>query len=78
MIVHLLFNTYRFGVNNQWWCTFDSMFGKPWKDRVKPKQWLQSYRGMKFRAIGCYFVAKPWKLFPRYYKNKVRNQAKED
>lgn len=51
LIIHLLFNTYRFGVNNQWWSEFDSMFGKPWyKIRLR-----QNYQCMKFRAIHCGF-----------------------
>lgn len=65
-IIHLLFRTYRFGVNNSWWSEFDSMFGLPFSQR-----WhlIKQYRGMRFRAfIG--FVSKDvaCKLFPHTAK----------
>ena len=57
MAVHLLFGTYRFGVNNKWWSLWDSMFGKPWRKRINPFQIYKNYKGMKFRAQACYFVS---------------------
>ncbi len=54
--IHLCLRTQRFGVNNQWWSSFSSMFGTPW--------WIQlwaiftvfplvrNYRTMKWRAGG--------------------------
>ena len=52
--VHLLFRTKRFGVNNQWWNSYDSIFG--WCNKkilysiltVKPV--IRNYKGMKLRA----------------------------
>jgi len=49
LITHLLFGTYHFGVNNEWWCpSYRSMFGLPWY-----KRWhlINRYKEMKFRAI---------------------------
>jgi len=71
LVIHLLFRTYRFGINNRWWSEFDSMFGLPvWQ------RWhlIRAYKMMRFRACACYFVAKPWKLFPRYMRRK-HNQS---
>ena len=65
MIIHLLFRTYYFGVNNQWWVEWPSIFGLPWRQR-----WhlIREYKAMRFRAYHCYFVQYPEKLFPRYHK----------
>ena len=53
-MIHLLFRTKRFGVNNQWWNSFDSMFGvgnlRKIYDILTLKQILNNYRMMKFRA----------------------------
>ena len=66
MLIHLIFRTKRFGVNNQWWGSFDSLWG--WNNskkviaiiRVKPL--IQNYKGMIFRsAIG--FI--PWDDFTK-------------
>ena len=64
--VHLLFRTYPFGVNNEWWCYYPSMFGLPFR-----KRWhlIRQFKGMRFRAeIG--FVSKETfiKLFPNQAK----------
>lgn len=54
MCIHLLIRTKRFGVNNEWWGLFDSLFGWPmWKIifgilTVRPI--IDNYRSMKFRA----------------------------
>jgi len=47
--LHLLLGTYRFGVNNDWWSPFDSMFGIPLADRT-PERILENFRRMKFRS----------------------------
>ena len=73
IIVHLLFSTYRFSVNNMWWSDFDSMFGVPWHKRT-PRKIIENYRGMKFRATACYFVSTETQkfLFPKWYKKKFK------
>ncbi len=67
LVIHLLFRTYHFGVNNRWWSDFDSMFGLSLR-----KRWhlITQYKLMRFRACECYFVQEPWKLFPLYWKKK--------
>jgi len=68
-IIHLLLGTYRFGVNNKWWCDFPSIFGIPIYKRT-PRRIYQNYQKAKFRALYCYFIntetAK--KLFPSHFK----------
>ncbi len=58
--VHLIFRTKRFGVNNQKWSTFDSMFGvstrQIWSDIFKIKPILMNWKRMKFRAKAAYFL----------------------
>jgi len=69
LIIHLIFRTYRFGVDNKWWSEFDSIFGLPiWK------RWhlIREYRMMRFRACECYFLQEPWKVFPRYWEKRHR------
>ena len=70
LITHLLFNTYYFGVNNQWWSQWPSLFGKPIMKRFNMYQIRNNYEEMRFRACHCYFISKPQKIFPRYYKKK--------
>ena len=60
--IHLLFRTKRFGVNNQRWSTFDSLFGRPTKKiiigilTIKPI--IENYRQMKNRAgTGIHFLS---------------------
>ena len=65
LIIDLLFGTFKFGVNNQWWCQFSSLFGIPWWKRT-PRQILLNYRAARFRACTCYFVQYPKKLFKNY------------
>lgn len=71
LIFHLLFSTYRFGVNNRWWSDFDSMFGVPWYKRT-PWKMLENFRGMRFRATACKFVSKETVAFlwPNYKPDK--------
>ncbi|KKM94708.1 hypothetical protein LCGC14_1195580 [marine sediment metagenome] len=55
LIIHLLFRTNRFGVNNQLSSTFDSMFGG-WTvqeriiNTIKVKPIIHNYRMVKWRA----------------------------
>jgi hypothetical protein len=66
--IHLLFKTYRFGVNNEWWCNYDSMFGEPFYKRFNI---LQSYRQLRFRAEIGFIDEQTFKLlFPIYSKHK--------
>jgi len=59
MIIHFLFGTYRFGVNNElWWQYKHSLFGVPWRKRFIPSKIRQRYEGMRFRAIACRFIPK--------------------
>jgi hypothetical protein len=55
MIIHVIFKTYHFGVNNEWWSKFPSIFGAPLY-----KRWniIASYRQARFRAVACYFITK--------------------
>jgi len=61
MIIHLLFYTKRFGVNNEWWNNFDSIWGWSWEKRIISiimiKPIIRNYKMMKFRA-GIGFVLK--------------------
>lgn len=59
--VHLIFRTKRFGVNNEWWSNYDSMFGRSiwWRIKaiilVKPLWYELQY--MMFRVYACHFLA---------------------
>ena len=71
LIVHLLFRTQYFGVNNQWKSDFPSMFGWPkWKiiwSIITVRPIIMNYRYMRFRAqIG--FIPRDvfMKLFRRF------------
>ncbi len=52
--VHLILKTRRFGVNNQWWSSFDAYFSCPWYKilwgipTIRPL--LDNYKMMKLRA----------------------------
>jgi len=54
MCAHLLIRTKRFGVNNKWWCSFDSIFGWPaWKiilGIILIRPIIVNYRMMRYRA----------------------------
>lgn len=76
LIIHLLFRTYRFGVDNKWWNEFDSIFGLPYR-----KRWnvIERYKEMRFRAfIG--FVPKDvaCKLFPTHAKRYIYKSGDDD
>jgi len=44
LVIHLLFRTYRFGVDNKWWNEFDSIFGLPISKRWNIKENFQLMR----------------------------------
>jgi hypothetical protein len=70
VIFHLLFRTYRFGVNNKWWSDFDSIFGLPFWKRFNI---IQRYKEMRLRsAPGIAFVPEKTfiELFPYYSKKR--------
>lgn len=52
--VHLIFRTKRFGVNNEWWSPYDSIFGWSWKQRIisiiEIRPFIENYKCMKLRA----------------------------
>lgn len=83
MIVHLLFRTYRFGVNNVWWSQFRSIFGLPFC-----KRWhlVREYKAMKYRSapppFGCAFIPEAdFKLlFPKSYSRQQQtlNNGKKE
>lgn len=53
--VHFLFRTYRFGVNNEWWSDFNSLFGS---FSLKTKFSIcNNWKFMKFRAGACHFLS---------------------
>jgi len=56
--IHLLFRTYHFGVNNQWWWYHESMFGIPMYKRFLPSQLKKTWFGIKIRICACHFLDK--------------------
>ena len=56
LIIHLLLGTKRFGVNNQWTSSFDSMFAR--KERLSLSLVIRNYRLGKWRAIACGFLTR--------------------
>ena len=66
LIIHLLFRTYHFGVDNQWDSQVSSIFGKPVNQRYNL---LRNYREMRTRAfLGFIPLNTAIKLFPFYAK----------
>ena len=65
--IHILLGTYKFGVNNQWWSSFPSLFGIPFYKRTPRRIW-KNYEGARFRAVVCHFVSAETAemLFPNY------------
>lgn len=53
---HLIFRTKRFGVDNRWWASCDSIFGYPlWKVVLRATliyPLILEYRYVKFRTTG--------------------------
>ena len=57
MVIHLLFHTKRFGVNNEWWSKGDSLWGWSTKQKIwgllTIKPLIHNYKMMIYRsAIG--------------------------
>ncbi len=52
LIIHLLLHTRRFGVNNQWRCSFDSFLSQHKGNLV------ENYKAAKFRATACGFLTR--------------------
>ena len=52
--IHLIFRTKRFGVNNQLWSSYDSMFGYSFWGKLKNiiliRPFIENYKFMKLRA----------------------------
>jgi len=59
LFIHLLFRTYHFGVNNEWYSQVESIFGLPIKQRFKYNQIKQNIVMMKIRGFDLYFLAPP-------------------
>ncbi len=57
---HLLFRTKRFGVDNRWWSSFDSMFGYPlWKIALRVilvYPLFREYWSIKARTVGAHLL----------------------
>ena len=73
--IHLLLRTRRFGVNNERWSNFDSIFGVSKKQILKDillvKPLFHNYKLMKFRAKSAYFVnAEEYELMFREKQDK--------
>jgi hypothetical protein len=59
LFIHLMFRTYHFGVNNEWYSSIESIFGMPVKQRFKYNQIKQNIMMMKIRGFDLYFLAPP-------------------
>jgi len=61
LVVHLLFRTKRFGVNNQWWSDFDGHFGLPLHKvilrTIMVYPIIYEYYCLKFRAVHNHFLS---------------------
>jgi len=58
--IHLLLRTKRFGVNNERWSSFDSIFGLSFWKKLKSVliyPLIDNYKQMKFRAGVCHFLS---------------------
>ncbi len=57
---HLIFRMNRFGVDNFWWNSYDSMFGYPlWRVVLRAilvYPLIREYRFVKFRATAVYML----------------------
>lgn len=67
MVIHLLFKTQRFGVNNQLWSNYDSLFGDScltgWIGAIK------NYKMMKVRAFSGFIpLNQAIEIFPEHAK----------
>ena len=67
MVIHLLFKTKRFGVNNQLWAERDSLFGVSWLTGWS--QVFKNYKMMKVRAFSGFIpLNQAIELFPEHAK----------
>ncbi|MBF0234491.1 MAG: hypothetical protein HQK65_15840 [Desulfamplus sp.] len=65
MILHLLFRTRRFGVNNVLWARHDSLFADPWPRGIA--RVVKNYKMMKIRAFSGFIpLNDAIKLFPEH------------
>lgn len=68
LLVHLLFGTYRFGVNNFWWSKHPSIFGR--SNKWNPFRLVMSARMMRARCfMGFIPLDEASKIFPGYAKS---------
>ena len=85
IVIHLVFRTKRFGVNNEWRSDFDSLFGYSWKKIlwmvITVRPFIINYQAMKFRVIACHFLGDEIKrLFgwAEYKKRRVKLKEAQD
>ena len=59
-LYHIIIGTKRFGVDNKWWCSFDSIFGldiyKQIINIITVKPLFLRYKMARFRSIDCGFL----------------------
>lgn len=66
LFAHLLFRTYHFGVNNEWWVSWPSRFGLPINQRFRPSRLKESFLGIVLRShLGFISLQSAEQLFPR-------------
>lgn len=70
LAIHFIFGTYRFGVNDEWWSRFPSIFGVPWYQKINPLKMRDCWQGMVFRIFACKFLSEKTATmaFPRTVK----------
>jgi hypothetical protein len=61
LFTHLLLRTKKFGVNNQWWNKYDSIFGLPtmkiiWRI-ITIRPLIIEWTKIKFRVVACHFIS---------------------
>lgn len=74
LLVHLLFRTYHFGTNNEWWSEHRSLFGLPLAKRFNI---IRNFRLARFRATACHFIPPKEQLllFPKHSDYKKDNDV---
>ena len=75
LMVHLMFRTYKFGVNNDWWFTGgSSMFGYPWYKKiwmiVRIRPFIYNLKCIYFRAVACHFIDDDSKKIIGWYNHQ--------
>jgi hypothetical protein len=70
--LHILLRTKRFGVNNQWWSEYDSIFGHPLSKIIYSIILIyplyRNYKMMKIRARCGFMTGEEYKIF---WKDKL-------